>query len=47
MRRWNAWGAAGGILGLESVSVGARLRFSVRPAALRVHLPVDSPLLGQ
>lgn len=61
---------SGGILGLESVSVSARLpwveveavegldlnldgeplegkqlRFAVRPAALRVHLPSDSPLL--
>ncbi|WP_454255787.1 lipid kinase YegS [Pseudomonas sp. Marseille-Q8238] len=61
---------SGGILGLESVSVSARLpwvevdaaegldlnldgeplegkqlRFAVRPAALRVHLPPDSPLL--
>ncbi|MBM7060948.1 lipid kinase YegS [Pseudomonas sp. UL073] len=62
---------SGGILGLESVSIRARLpwlevdapeglylnldgeplssshlRFSARPAALRVHLPPDSPLLG-
>lgn len=61
---------SGGILGLESVSVharlpwveveaaegldinldgepleGTKLRFSARPAALRVHLPADSPLL--
>lgn len=28
-------------------SKGDRLRFAVRPRALRVHLPSDSPLLGQ
>ncbi|CAD5108142.1 lipid kinase YegS [Zestomonas carbonaria] len=63
---------SGGILGLQSVSVGARLpwieieapegldlnldgeplestrlRFTARPAALRVHLPADSPLLSR
>ncbi|MET1080225.1 MAG: lipid kinase YegS [Pseudomonas sp.] len=63
---------SGGILGLESVSLSARLpwieveapegldlnldgepyesqrmRFSARPAALLVHLPVGSPLLGE
>jgi lipid kinase YegS len=62
---------SGGILGLESVSINARLpwveieapegldlnldgepleskalRFNARPAALRVHLPEGSPLLG-
>jgi lipid kinase YegS len=62
---------SGGILGLESVSINARLpwveieapegldlnldgeplestalRFNARPAALRVHLPPGSPLLG-
>ncbi|AYC33455.1 lipid kinase YegS [Pseudomonas cavernae] len=62
---------SGGILGLESVSISARLpwleidapegldvnldgepmesphlRFAARPAALRVHLPAGSPLLG-
>ncbi|MNG29232.1 Lipid kinase YegS [compost metagenome] len=61
---------SGGILGLEAVSLSARLpwvevdategldinldgeplesphlRFAVRPAALRLHLPPDSPLL--
>lgn len=63
---------SGGILGLESVSVsarlpwieveaaegldinldgepleGRRLRFAARPAALRVHLPITSPLLAR
>lgn len=63
---------SGGILGLESVSINARLpwieieapegldlnldgeplestalRFNARPAALRVHLPPGSPLLGE
>lgn len=63
---------SGGLLGIDSVSVNARLpwleieapeqidinldgepaaakrmRFSVRPRALRLHLPVDCPLLGE